>query len=91
MKLVWKCDFCSKTDWNINNISKHEKSCSFNKINKKCYTCKFSFESGYNGEHLPGCEINLDTLNGEENGNCSGWVYEYLDEDRDRKLKENGI
>jgi len=33
----------------------------------------------------------LDTLNGEENGNCSGWVYEYLDEDRDRKLKEIGI
>ena len=89
MKLVWKCDFCTKTDADVNKISEHELSCSFNKITKKCYTCKFSYESRY--DHIPECEIGLDTMDGEDIGNCPGWVYKYLDEDRDKKLKEIGI
>ena len=71
-------------------IKQHEVVCSFNKINKKCYTCKFSYENGYNGEHIPGCELNLSTLEGEE-GNCSGWVYEYIDKERNGKLEKLGI
>jgi hypothetical protein len=87
---VWKCDFCSSTNIDVEKIKNHEKHCSFNKINKKCYTCKFHYEAGYYGEHISGCELNLSTLEGEC-GNCSGWVYEYLDEERDSKIKELGL
>lgn len=90
MKQVWKCDFCSSTHVDSEKIKKHEVLCSFNKINKKCYTCKFRYEAGYNGEHIPGCELNLSTLEGEE-GNCSKWVYEYIDEERNDKLERLGI
>lgn len=91
MKQVWKCDFCSMTSSDSNKVSSHEPLCSFNKSNKKCYTCKFQYEAGYGGEHIPGCELDLDILKGEEEGNCKGWVYEYLDKERDNKLKELGI
>lgn len=87
---VWKCDFCPSTHVDSEKIKQHEIVCSFNKINKKCYTCKFSEENGYNGEHIPGCELNLDTIKGNE-GNCSGWIYEYIDEERNNKLEKLGI
>ena len=88
---VWKCDFCSSNDVDSEKIKQHEIVCSFNKINKKCYTCKFSYESGYNGEHIPGCELNLSTLEGRDDGNCSGWIYEYIDEERNDKLEKLGL
>ncbi len=91
MKQVWKCDHCSKTDLDPDKILKHEPKCSFNKMNKKCYTCKYRFEAGYGGEHIPGCEIKEDIFRGEDDGNCPGWVYEYLDEERDKKLNDIGI
>jgi hypothetical protein len=91
MKRVWKCDHCSKTDLDPDKISLHEPKCSFNKATKYCYTCKFSYESGYGGEHFPGCEIKLDVYKGEDEGNCSGWVYRYLEEERDEKLNELGL
>jgi hypothetical protein len=91
MKQVWKCDHCSQTDNDPGKILKHEIICVFNKITKHCYTCKFSYEQGYGGEHFPGCEINQDTLKGEDDGNCSGWVYRYLDEERDDKLNLIGL
>ena len=78
---VWKCDYCSTTDVDYKKIQHHEPTCSFNKLNKKCHTCKYSHEAGYS-EHIPGCEINLDTVEGREEGNCPGWVYEYLDKER---------
>lgn len=85
---VWKCDHCSTTDINPVKISQHETKCSFNKINKKCYTCKYRFEAGYGGEHISGCEINEDIFEGEDEGNCPGWVYEYLDKEREDKLNQ---
>ena len=91
MKQVWKCDHCSKTDIDSDKISKHEVVCSFNKLNKHCYTCKYSYEEGYNGEHIPGCEVGADTLKGEDDGNCPHWVYEYLEKEREDKLNSLGI
>jgi hypothetical protein len=85
---VWKCDYCSTTDVDYKKIQHHEPTCSFNKLNKKCHTCKYSYEEGYNGEHIPGCEINHDTLIGEDDGNCPDWVYEYLDEEREEKINQ---
>ena len=90
MKQVWKCDHCSQTDVESDKILKHEIECSFNKATKHCYTCKFSREDGYE-DHIAGCDIDEDTLKGEDLGNCPGWVYEYLEEDRHKKLKELGI
>jgi hypothetical protein len=84
---VWKCDFCSHTDLIPKKITEHEKDCSFNKANKKCHTCKFSYEEGWD-YHIPGCEINLDTFKGEEQGNCKGWIDENLDQERDNKLNK---
>ncbi len=91
MKQVWKCDHCSQTDIDADKISKHEVVCSFNKLNKHCYTCKYSYEEGYNGEHIPGCEVDADTLKGEDEGNCPHWVYEYLEKERENKLNSLGI
>jgi|688.fasta_scaffold581141_2 hypothetical protein len=88
---VWKCDFCLSTNVDSEKIRQHEIVCSFNKINKKCYTCKFRYEAGYNGEHIPGCGLNLSTLEGEDVGNCSGWIYEYIDEERNDKLEKLGL
>lgn len=90
MKSVWKCDHCSQTDIDGDKILKHEIDCSFNKSNKHCYTCKFSREDGYD-YHIRGCDINEDIFRGEDDGNCPGWVYEHIDEDRDNKLNELGI
>ncbi len=90
MKQVWKCDFCSQTDLSAEQMSQHETKCTFNKVNRYCYTCKVSREDGYDW-HIRGCDINEDTFRGEEEGNCPGWVYEYLEKDRDDKLNELGI
>lgn len=84
---VWKCDFCSQTDVDESKISQHEPKCSFNKANKKCYTCKFSYDMGYDYS-IPACEINMNTYKGEEYGNCAGWIYEYIDDERDDKINK---
>jgi hypothetical protein len=86
MKQVWKCDHCSHTDINAESMAKHEPKCSFNKATKHCYTCKFYREDGYD-THIAGCDINEDTFRGEKEGNCPGWVYEYLEKDRDEKIE----
>ncbi len=91
MKQVWKCDFCSDTHVDPKVIVEHETKCSFNKINKTGYTCTYGCEAGYGGEHSPGCEINEDICRGEDDGNCTGWVYRYLDEERDKSLIKLGI
>lgn len=88
MKLVWKCDFCSETSNDSDVIKKHESHCSFNPINKKCYTCKYSWDSGYDYS-IPECEKKLSTLKGRDDGNCEGWKtddIQYL-----RKLKIENI
>lgn len=84
---VWKCDFCSHTNIEPNVITIHEKECSFNTKNKHCYTCKFSVEEGWD-YHIPGCEIHMDPIKGEEDGNCKGWVDENLQDNRDNKIND---
>ena len=91
MKQVWKCEYCSQVDVNPDVIMKHEDVCSFNKKNKKCYTCEYHYEEGYNGEHIPGCEIRLNASKYEEEGNCPGWVYQGLSKEREERLKELGL
>jgi hypothetical protein len=68
----------------------HESKCVFSKDRKSCYTCKFSYESGLGGEHIPGCELKMDIYEGYK-GDCAGWVWEKLEEDRDNKLKDLGL
>lgn len=77
---VWKCDFCSKTSTNSNNIEEHEPKCLYNPINKTCYTCEYRY-SYYESEL---CELKLDRCEGQE-GNCSGWLSD--DPNELRKLK----
>jgi hypothetical protein len=75
MKQVWKCDFCSETNDDKSIIQKHEPSCVFNPITKHCYSCKHEYEAGVpmSDRHRTGCEINLNTDKGEDEGNCKGW------------------
>ena len=91
MKQVWKCDHCSETHIDSAKIADHEPVCVFNKLTKHCYTCKYSYEDGYNGEHIPGCDIGADIFKGEDEGNCPHWVYEYLDKEREDKLNSLGL
>lgn len=84
---VWKCDHCSQVNKDPDEILNHEVICSFNKLNKYCHTCKFSYEEGYD-YHIAGCEIGKNTLKGEEEGGCQWWVYKYLDEEREEKLNK---
>ena len=87
MKQVWKCDFCMYCDNKSDVVAQHEPECSFNKATKHCYTCKYSYEQGYD-YHIPGCEIDKDTLLGEDEGECPHWIYRYLEEDRDDKISD---
>ena len=69
MKNVWKCDFCSHTQEEVKGITKHEDECSFNPVNKKCYTCKNIWY--FWGSEC--CEKDLRIVDGEDDGNCEGW------------------
>ncbi len=73
MKQVWKCDFCSFTDTIINTIQEHEKDCSFNPANKKCYSCDCYGDDGGYYSSIPACDKHLSIIDGEEKGNCHGW------------------
>ena len=73
MKRVWKCDFCSSTNVLSEKIKEHELECSFNPEKRMCYSCIFSYDDAYYGERSPCCKINLDVVDGEEDGNCKGW------------------
>ena len=87
MKQVWKCDYCSRTNIDVDDIIKHEPLCSFNKKNKTCYTCIHQTEDGYGYEHIPGCAINMDVMDGEG----KGWVWEHTEEERNSKIGSLGI
>jgi len=69
---VFKCDFCTHFSQDAEEMRIHEKKCSFNPINKKCFTCIHQWDSGYDYS-IPECEKNLSTLEGRETGNCIGW------------------
>jgi len=88
MKSVWKCDFCSSTDVSIEKMKLHELSCSFNPINKKCYSCEYRDWSDGWGDSYTICKIDLDVLDGEEDGNCSGWYPDDINEIRKIKLEK---
>lgn len=81
MKQVWKCDHCCKISVSYDKIKEHEPICSYNPINKKCYSC----EHRYNYYDSELCAVNLDVCKGEDEGNCIGW--ETDDPNELRKLK----
>ena len=72
---VFKCDFCTHFTQDAEEMRIHEAKCSFNPINKKCFTCTNQWDSGHDYS-IPECEKNLSTLEGRENGNCIGWENE---------------
>jgi len=86
MKRVWQCDFCSRTNENSENILIHEKTCSYNPIMKKCYSCVHRGDEGYDYP-IPTCDIKLDVFDGEEYGNCKGWSPSNIKEWRKIKLE----
>ena len=72
---VFKCDFCTHFTQDAEEMRMHEVKCSFNPINKKCFTCKHQWDSGYEYS-IPECGKNLSTLEGRKQGNCIGWENE---------------
>ncbi len=91
MKNVWKCDFCSTTDVDQQIIVVHEDKCVFNKKNRGCYTCDHFYDDGYAGDSHPSCTLKLMKRMGHRESNCDGWMYEYLQRDRDNSLSDLGI
>lgn len=75
---VFKCDHCHHFTQDKEEMRIHELSCVFNPIAKKCYTCKHSFEDGapISGS-MRGCELGFDVIDGEDDGNCSGWEKDF--------------
>jgi len=69
---VFKCDHCSHLRQDAEEMRIHEVKCSFNEINKKCFTCTHSWDSGHDYS-IPECEKHLSTIDGHEKGNCVGW------------------
>ena len=47
MKRVWKCDFCTHTGKDDKEVEKHEDGCTFNPINRTCYTCDNRISGAY--------------------------------------------
>lgn len=84
MKQVWKCDHCSKTSVYSDKIKDHELGCAFNPINKTCYSCEHHYD--YYG--TPSCVIGKDVCEGEDNGNCIGWLTDDKNELRKLKLEK---
>lgn len=74
MKQIWKCDYCSETDSNPDVVAKHESECVFNIEYKGCFTCEHS--SWY--FDIRTCNLKLDTIKGEEEGNCQGYQIEIV-------------
>ncbi len=75
MTEVFMCDFCIHFTQDAEEMRMHEKKCSFNPINKKCFTCKHTWDSGFDYS-IPECEKNLSTLEGRDKCNCIGWENE---------------
>jgi phage FluMu protein Com len=74
---VYKCDFCHHFNQDAEKVIMHEIKCSFNPINKKCWSCKHVFEVGYPmSGSMRGCAKDLGILKGEDVGNCIGWELE---------------
>lgn len=75
MKQVWQCDFCSHTNIDKKEVSKHESTCSFSPSQKKCYTCKNYTTWGNAIDFLEDCKVGQncnDILIDDEK--CDLWV-----------------
>lgn len=73
---VFKCDHCSDTSQDAEEMRIHEAKCSFSPAAKKCYSCLHSYEAGMPiSGSMRGCEKKLDTDKGETIGGCAGWEY----------------
>lgn len=72
MKQVWKCEYCSEANADSEVITQHESECVFNPEYKGCFTCEHSYWYFY----IRTCNLKLDTLKGEEQGNCTGYEKE---------------
>ena len=84
MKHVWKCDFCTKTDLKSDVVKEHEEKCSFNPINKACWSCEFhSAKYEYYS-----CDMELDYFDYEQDGNCPCWYPDDMNELRKIKLQK---
>ena len=46
MKQGFQCEFCDEFSENSEAILTHEKECSFNPENKRCWTCKHRYQTG---------------------------------------------
>jgi hypothetical protein len=74
MKQVWKCDFCTTSDTDRYLIEQHEKDCSFNPINKRCFSC-INYEvyfGDYSGEECTAGQ-NYSMIQ-YENLKCDKWA-----------------
>jgi hypothetical protein len=72
MKRVWKCDFCSHTEKDIEKMIIHENKCSFDPNKRNCHSCEFYGDEGYDYS-IPYCEKKLNHIEYEEDGNCPEW------------------
>jgi len=87
MKRVWKCDFCSSTSEDKIDIITHEEGCSWNPINRTCYTCDNRLPAPYY-DASDECEIHdMEHFFAVDDGDkiCNDWVNS---EERARKLKQ---
>jgi len=77
MKKVFQCDFCSTTRDTETDMELHEPVCSFNPINKQCWTCEHRTEEGASiSGFWNGCNLHNDIDHIEdfgEKGLCKDW------------------
>ncbi len=69
MKQVYVCDFCPTFGESVSIMEEHENSCSFNPVNKGCYSCK-------NRKNFYGsisCEVKHPNFERSGNVNCDKW------------------
>ena len=74
---VWKCDHCMETNESFDEASNHEKECSFNPVNRYCYSCSNHSNDGFYmfGESYT-CLKNQKMDHYEDVGGCPEWKKE---------------
>jgi len=70
---VWKCDFCSFNSKDKSVVFKHESSCDYNPIRKKCYSC-FHYNEKNKNFIISQCKIDGVSMLVMKFGNCNKWV-----------------
>jgi hypothetical protein len=72
MKLVYKCDFCDRTEQKKQKMKEHESQCDFDPRFKKCWSCKNLAPLS----QAKACKKGLDIAAALVSRSCAG--YEYL-------------